>query len=383
MTKANYTALFFLILCTVPLWATGPSGSHTQDSAANNTEPLAEGAPPVAMAAPHKVVAGPFVLDPKTLQTLQSADNVDKEVLLAKAAQAVSLHIKNCVLPDDTEGLLSPFVKVHELVMRNMGMGHISPKRLPQMPCEEKLETLIVCGVCFESIGNLHMYPNVHTLKLNGIWFKEGPTLPDVVASFEPLASLNNLRTFHCSVPHTLELDEPQSEQVQIFIRMIQNNSDLEDFYYSGCLVPALLDALTPVPLRKLTLKNARLDDAGLARLPTQMLDRLDLFNNALVNLAPLVGSPVRVLNLNFNQKLGDAFAHVVCTLPNLEKLSLVNCHLEDDQIEPLFKLAQKLTFLNLAANIQLSPAMHERLQAAFGDNLSLDWYSDDLYKPF
>lgn len=382
MTK-NYTALLFLILCAVPLWATGPSGSYTQDSSENHTEPLAAAAPPVAMAAPHKVVAEPFVLDKETLQTLQSGDDIDKQVLLAKAAQAVSLHIDSCVLPENTEGLLSSFAKVRELVMRNMGMGYISPKRLPQLPCGEKLETLIFHGMCFESIGNLHMYPNVHTLKLNGIWFKEGPTLPGVVSRFEPLASLNNLRTFHCDVPHTIELDDPQSEQVQIFIRMIQNNSDLEDFYYSGCLVPALLDALTPVPLRKLTLKNSRLDGAGLARLPIQWLDSLNLFNNALVSLEPLAESPVRVLNLSFNTTLGDAFSHVVCTMPNLEELSLVRCDLTDDQVEPLLALAEKLTFLNLADNRQLSAAMRAQLQEAFGNALSFDLDYDDLYKPF
>ena len=96
MTK-NCTALLFFILCSVPSWATGPSGFDTQDSAKNNTEPLAAAAPPVAMAAPHKVVAKPFVLDNKTLQTLQSGDGIDKQALLAKAARAVSLHIDSCV----------------------------------------------------------------------------------------------------------------------------------------------------------------------------------------------------------------------------------------------------------------------------------------------
>ena len=382
MTK-SCTALLFFILCAVPLWATGPSSSCTQDSADNNTEPLAAAAPPVAIAAPHKVVAEPFVLDKKILQTLQSGDDIDKQVLLAKAAQAVSLHIDSCVLPENTEALLSPFTKVRELVMRNMGMGYISPQRLPQMPCAEKLETLVLCGMCFEGIGNLHMYPNVHTLKLNGFWFKEDPTLPGVVARFEPLALLNNLRTFHCYTRCALELDDPQLAQVQIFIRVIQNNNDLEDFYYSGCLAPNLLDALTVVPLRKLTLKNARLDDEGLARLPIQWLDSLNLFNNALVSLEPLTESPVRVLNLSCNRQLDDRFAHVVCTMPHLQKLSLMSCDLTDDQIEPLFELAEKLTFLNLADNRQLSAARRAQLQEAFGDALSFDLDYNDLYKPF
>ena len=381
MTK-HYTALLFLILCAVPLWATGPLNSCTQDSADNNTEPLAAAAPLVAIAAPHKVVAKPFVLDPQTLQTLQSGDDIDKQVILAKAAQAVSLHIKNCVLPEDTEGLLSSFAKVRELVMHNMGMGYISPKRLPQMPCQEKLETLVLFGMCFESIGNLHMYPNVYTLKLNGFWFKDDPTLPVVAARFEPLALLNSLRTFHCSVPHTIALDDPQSAQVQIFIRVIENNSNLEDFYYSGCLAPNLLDALTVVPLRKLTLRNARLDDEGLARLPMQWLDSLNLFHNALVSLEPLAASPVRVLNLSFNKQLDDRFALVVCTMPNLQKLSLMSCDLTDDQIEPLLALAEKLTFLNLADNRQLSAEMRAQLQETFGDALSFEW-DDDLYQPF
>ena len=266
--------------------------------------------------------------------------------------------------------------------MHNMGMGYISPKRLPQLPCKEKLETLVLCGMCFESTDNLHMYPNVHTLKLNGFWFEDDPTLPSAVARFEPLASLNNLRTFHCYTRCALELDDPQSAQVQIFIRMIQNNSDLEDFYYSGCLAPHLLDALTVVPLRKLTLRNARLDDEGLARLPIQWLDSLNLFNNALVSLAPLTASPVRVLNLSFNTQLGDAFAHVVCTMPNLKELSLMNCDLTDDQIEPLLALAKKLTFLNLANNRQLSAGMRSQLQETFGDALSFEW-DDNLYTPF
>lgn len=236
--------------------------------------------------------------------------------------------------------------------------------------------------MCFESIDNLHMYPNVHTLKLNGFWFKESPTLPSVAARFEPLASLNNLRTFHCSASWALELDDPQSAQVQIFIRMIQNNSDLEDFYYSGCLAPNLLDALTVVPLRKLTLRNARLDDVGLARLPIQWLDSLNLFDNALVSLEPLTASPVRVLNLSSNTQLDDAFAHVVCTMPRLQELSLMSCDLTDDQIEPLLALAEKLTFLKLADNRQLSAARRAQLQETFGDALSFEW-GYDLYQPF
>lgn len=381
MTK-SCTALLFFILCAVPLWATGPSGFDTQDSAKNNTEPLAAAAPPVAMAAPHKVVAEPFVLDKKTLQTLQSGDDIDKQVLLAKAAQAVSLHIDSCVLPENTKALLSPFAKVRELVMRNMGMGYISPKRLPQLPCKAKLETLGLCGMCFERADNLHMYPNVHTLKLNGFWFKEDPILPAVAARFEPLASLHNLRTFHRYTRCDLKLDDPQSAQVQIFIRVIQNNSNLEDFYYSGCLAPNLLDALTPVPLRKLTLRNARLDDVGLARLPIQWLDSLNLFNNVLISLAPLTGSPVRVLNLSCNRQLDDRLAHVVCTMPHLKKLSLMSCDLTDDQVKPLLALAEKLTFLNLADNRQLSAEMRAQLQETFGDALSFEW-DDDLYQPF
>ena len=276
----NITLCSFLLLClgSMPLWAL----KGKDDDTAENPQPMAAAAnpsasqattPAVAKAAPPKVVMSrpdPFVLEASALKTLQSAYGCHKETqkaLLENAARAVKLKISGpFTWPDDATQLMAPFANV-----RSLSIVSSTFNDLPLLPCADNLESLVLTHCVFQAIQNIAHYTNLHTLQLDGTSLSITDQHPNQTDRLAVLTHLHSLRTLNCWT--LLTLDHRAPEERGLLIRILDNNSDIEDFTCAGGVAEDVLQALANLPLRRLLLMNGEIDDDKFALLPFNTLE--------------------------------------------------------------------------------------------------------------
>ena len=354
----NKTLLTLLCLClgSTPLW--GPKGKD------DNTP---EGPRPVAAAAHPSPES--FTLMTWGIETVQSTDPKyakQKRAMLMQFATTVELEIRGSLtLPNDTTDLMAPFKNVCSL-----SLTCITSKDLPLLPCPEKLQSLVMQFSNFETISNIQHYTNLHTLKFHAMSFEVTDQGPSKTERLGVLTQLHKLRTLHCDT--LLASTRRPPEEAALFIRILDNNPEIEEFQCNACLAEDVVRKLAHVSLRRLSLSYSQLDDARFALLPFGTLEEFSLDGlNTLTTLEPLRGSQLRVFDLANQENLGDTLAQIILSMQNLEELKLSDCRLTDAQAEPLLQLAPKLHKFTLqSSNFRMSPEMRQRLKDAFGDKL-------------
>ncbi|MEH0001965.1 MAG: hypothetical protein V6Z78_00080 [Holosporaceae bacterium] len=378
MKNIAFLTLLCVCLGNLPLAALKGKDDDTPE----NPKPVAAAAslnesqattPAMAKAAPRKVVSRPeiFVLNAEACTIMQSTapgQAEEKEDLLENAARAVGLRIMSpLTLPDDTTALMAPFANVRSLSIEGATLGD-----LPLLPCPDKLESLMLSHSVFQTIQNITDYTNLHTLQIVNTSLSitdQGPSKTDRLAV---LTQLHKLRTLNCWTLFTLDHRAP--EERALLIRILDSNPEIEDFTCAGGVATDVVQALANLPLRRLLLMNGEIDNDKFALLPFGTLEELRLQGtHTLTNLELLQGSALRVFQLHNQANLDDTLPQVICSMPHLEELDLSYCRLTDEQAEPLLQLSQRLRHLNLDSHEpRLSDDMCQRLEAAFGDKVSL-----------